>query len=86
MTNWESPLGVLLLQLIWMTVSMAFIGQLQEGELKKWLHYQSFTSCFQVPRFSSDRIVVAVMSTKIRGVLLKIGIVGENSTYCWPEF
>jgi len=39
---------ILIVGLIWMTVCMAFIGQLPEGELKKWLHYQCFTSCFQI--------------------------------------
>ena len=37
---------------------MAFIGQLPEGELKKWLHYQCFTSCFQVRNYSHNSEII----------------------------
>ena len=36
------------LQLLWMGVCMAFVGALPQGDLKKWLHYQVYTSCFQI--------------------------------------
>ena len=31
-----------------MALCMAFVGQFPEGDLKKWLHYQVYTSCFQL--------------------------------------
>ena len=36
------------LQLLWMAVCMDFVGALPQCELKKWLHYQVYTSCFQI--------------------------------------
>lgn len=36
------------LQLLWMGVCMAFVGALPNGDFKKWLHYQVYTSCFQI--------------------------------------
>ena len=31
-----------------MAVCMFFVGQLPEGDFKKWLHHQVFTNCFQI--------------------------------------
>ena len=31
-----------------MGVCMAFVGALPNGDFKKWLHYQVYTSCFQI--------------------------------------
>ncbi len=35
-------------QLIWLTICMVFVGALPEGAFKKRLHYQVYTSCFQI--------------------------------------
>ena len=39
---------VLCFQLLYMAVGMAFVGPLREGDMKRWLNYQVFTSSFQV--------------------------------------
>lgn len=39
---------VLIRQLLWMAICMAFVGQLREGPFKQRLHYQVYTSCFQL--------------------------------------
>ena len=31
-----------------MTMGMAFVGQLRDGEFKRWLHYQVYTVSFQI--------------------------------------
>jgi len=37
-----------LFQLLWMALGMAFVGGLRDGEFKRWLHYQVYTSSFQI--------------------------------------
>ena len=31
-----------------MGVAMALVGAMPNGDMKKWLHYQVYTSCFQI--------------------------------------
>lgn len=37
-----------LFQLLWMGMGMAFVGQIRDGEFKRWLHYQVYTLSFQI--------------------------------------
>ena len=37
-----------LFQLLWMALGMAFVGGLRDGEFKRRLHYQVYTSSFQI--------------------------------------
>jgi glycerol-3-phosphate O-acyltransferase 3/4 len=47
MVNLNSFLSPLF-QLLWMALGMAFVGGLRDGEFKRWLHYQVYTSSFQI--------------------------------------
>jgi len=39
---------ILFVGLLWMALGMAFVGGLRDGEFKRWLHYQVYTSSFQI--------------------------------------
>lgn len=39
---------ILLVGLLWMGMGMAFVGQIRDGEFKRWLHYQVYTLSFQI--------------------------------------
>jgi len=39
---------ILFVGLLWMALGMAFVGGLRDGEYKRWLHYQVYTSSFQI--------------------------------------
>jgi len=41
-------LAILVVGNLYMAVGMALVGPLPEGDFKRWLNYQVFTSCFQV--------------------------------------
>ena len=68
-----------------MTVCMAFIGQLKEGELKKWLHYQCFTSCFQVRANSYNSDVIDGCALKCFLPQILGGALSAVITYHNPE-
>ena len=34
--------------MLWLSICMAFVGYLPDGEIKKTLHYHVYTSCFQI--------------------------------------
>jgi len=39
---------ILFVGMLWLSICMAFVGYLPDGEIKKTLHYHVYTSCFQI--------------------------------------